>query len=97
MYRICSIQQTQKYSSLSLMVPWKQAYFWLSAYSPVTSSLINNHACNIITLIMKNLAEAPVLQRTAFNLSKLSCLLAMSNQVSALLSALLIKNSPHAP
>lgn len=79
------------------MVPWNQAYFWLSAYSPVTSSMINNHACNISALIMKNLAEAPVLQRAGFNSSKLSCSLATSNQVSALLSALLIKNPPQAP
>lgn len=78
----------------SLMVPWKQAHFWLSAYSPVTSSMINNHACNISALIMKNLTEAPVLQCTGFNLSKLSCSLATSNQVSALLRALLIKNTP---
>lgn len=97
---ICSIQQTLKNSSMSLMVPmvpWKQAYFWLVAYSPVTSSMINNHACNIRALIMKNLAEAPVLQCTGFNLSKLSCSLATSNKVSALLSALPIKHPPQAP
>lgn len=93
----CSIQQTLKYSWMSLMVPWKQAYFWLSAYSPVATSVINNHVCNISALIMKNLAEEPVLWRTGFNLSKLSCSLAMSDQVSALLSALLIKNPPQAP
>lgn len=73
------------------MVPWKQAYIWLSAYSPVTTGMINNHVCNISALIMKNLAEEPVLWRTGFNLSKLSCSLATSDQVSALLSALLIK------
>ena len=67
------------------------------SYSPVTSSVIINHACNISALIMKNLAETPVLQRSAFNLSKLSCSLAMSNQVSALLSALLIKKLPQTP
>lgn len=74
-----------------------QAYFWLLAYSPVTSSVTNNRACNISALIMKNLAEAPVVQQTGFNSSKLSCSLAKSNQISALLSALLIKYPPQAP
>lgn len=75
-----SVRYTLKYSWVSLMMPWKQAYFWLSAYSPVTSSMINNHACNISALIMKNLVKALVLQCTAFNLSKILCSLAMSNR-----------------
>lgn len=75
-----SVRYTLKYSWVSLMMPWKQAYFWLSAYSPVTSSMINNHACNISALIMKNLMKALVLQCTAFNLSKILCSLAMSNR-----------------
>lgn len=92
-----SIEQILKYSTVYLMEPWKQAYFWLLAYSPVTSSVTNNRACNISALIMKNLAEAPVVQQTGFNPSKLSCSLAKSNQIFALLSALLIKYPPQAP
>lgn len=92
-----SIEQILKYSSVCLVEPWKQAYFWLLAYSPVTSSVTNNRARNIGALIMKNLAEAPVVQQAGFNSSKLSCSLAKSNQISALLSALLIKYPPQAP
>lgn len=91
-----SIEQILKYSTVCLVEPWKQTYFWLLAYSPVTSSVTNNRACYISALIMKNLAEAPVVQQTGFNSSKLSCSLAKSNQISALLSALLIKYPPQA-
>lgn len=92
-----SMEQILKYSSVCLMGPWKQAYFRLLAYPPVTSSVTNNPACNISALIMKNLVEAPVVQETGFNSSKLSCSLAQSTQISALLRAALIKYPPRAP